>query len=152
MAAPIKNYTSEVPASRSIARIEDVLMQNGARQILKDVNPDTRDCEGLAFIITVAGTDTPFRLPSRVDRVEEVLRKSRKYAISAAAAIKIRAQAQRTAWKILSDWVDAQMALVKLQQVEVCEVFLPYVYDVRKQKTFYEQIAEDGFKALEDRR
>ena len=147
----LKNYTSEVPAVRSIQRIEDMLITNGARQVLKDFDPDTRQLSGLAFIIPVNGTDVPFRLPARIDRVEAILRSQRRRPPTETQARTIREQAQRTAWKILCDWVDAQMALVQLQQVDVCEVFLAYVYDVRKQQTYYERIAAGGFKALEDK-
>ena len=35
-------------------------------------------------------------------------------------------QAVRTAWRIVKDWVEAQMALVKTQMATTQEVFLPY--------------------------
>ena len=37
-----------------------------------------------------------------------------------------RAQAVRVAWRIVKDWVEAQMALVETQMVTTAEVFLPY--------------------------
>jgi hypothetical protein len=37
-----------------------------------------------------------------------------------------RDQAVRTAWRIVKDWVEAQMALVETQMVTTAEVFLPY--------------------------
>jgi hypothetical protein len=37
-----------------------------------------------------------------------------------------RAQAVRTAWRIVKDWVEAQMALVETQMVTTQQVFLPY--------------------------
>lgn len=35
-------------------------------------------------------------------------------------------QAVRTAWRIVKDWVEAQMALVETRMVTTQEVFLPY--------------------------
>jgi hypothetical protein len=35
-------------------------------------------------------------------------------------------QAVRTTWRIVKDWVEAQMALVETQMVTTAEVFLPY--------------------------
>ena len=61
---------------------------------------------------------------------------------------KIPAQAERTAWKILSDWVEAQMAMIELAQVEFTEVFMPYLYNHQKQETYFEMIKARGFKAL----
>ena len=38
-----------------------------------------------------------------------------------------REQAQRTAWKILQDWVEVQMSMIKLKQADPMQIFLPYV-------------------------
>ena len=35
-------------------------------------------------------------------------------------------QAQKVAWRIIKDWVEAQMAIVEAQMADVAEVFLPY--------------------------
>ena len=51
-------------------------------------------------------------------------------------------------WKILQDWVEAQMAMIELAQIEVMEVFLPYLYDGQKKQTFFEQIKSKGFQKL----
>lgn len=36
-------------------------------------------------------------------------------------------QAVRTAWRIVKDWVEAQMALQETQMVTTAQVFLPYM-------------------------
>lgn len=35
-------------------------------------------------------------------------------------------QAERTAWRTVKDWLEAQMALMKTRQVAFEQVFLPY--------------------------
>ena len=40
-----------------------------------------------------------------------------------------RAQAERTAWRNVRDWVLAQIALVESCDAEMDEVFLPYLMD-----------------------
>jgi len=57
---------------------------------------------------------------------------------------KIPQQAERTAWKIVADWVDAQLAMVELAQVEILQVMLPYVYDPAKDQTLYEMAKAKG--------
>jgi hypothetical protein len=57
---------------------------------------------------------------------------------------KIPRQAERTAWKILSDWVEAQMAMIELSQIEITEVFLSYLYDHKTDQTFYEKQRNEG--------
>ena len=143
----LKNYTSQVPASRSIGWIEDKLARHGARQILKEYTPDSR-VSSLAFIIHVNGTELPFHLPARIDACEKVLR-SEVRRPKKDTYTRIAKQAERTAWKILADWVDAQMAMIDLAQVDVLEVFLPYLFDRSKQQTFYQQLSAKGVqKAL----
>jgi hypothetical protein len=143
----IKNYTSEVPASRSVNHIEDRLVKHGAKNILKIYNEDKK-LSGVAFIVSINGKEMPFRLPARIERVEKHLRESilrpRKGTLE-----KVKDQAERTAWKLLSDWVDIQMSLIELDQVELLEVFLPYIYDYEKERTFFEGMKSDGFKMLE---
>lgn len=63
----IKNYTSTVPASRSVARIEDCLVKHGAKNIIKIY--DSKKLTGIAFVVSINGKDIPFRLPARIDNV-----------------------------------------------------------------------------------
>jgi hypothetical protein len=141
----VKNYTSQVPANRSIQHIEDCLVKHGAKDILK-LYVDKR-LTGVAFIVTVDNKDIPFRLPARIDRVEKQLRESIKRPRSGTLS-KIKDQAERTSWKILADWVDIQMSLIELDQVELMEVFLPYVYDYGKKQTFFDKMKSNNFSTL----
>jgi len=124
------------------------LVKHGAKNILKLY--DQQKLTGIAFIISIDGRDIPFRLPARVDRVEQRLRKSIKRPRSGTMN-KISDQATRTAWRLLSDWVEVQISLIELDQAELIEVFLPYMYDPSKEQTFFEKIKKDGFKLLENR-
>jgi hypothetical protein len=104
----------------------------------------------IAFIVAIGEKDFPFKLPARIDRVEKVLyemyRRPR-----AGTAQKIKDQAERTAWKILADWVDIQMSLVELDQAELLEVFMPYLYNHQTETTLFDRFKKNGFAMLEDR-
>jgi hypothetical protein len=145
----IKNYTSQVPINRSVQHIEDCLVKHGAKNILKLY--DDHKLTGIAFIVQVEGRDKPFRLPARIDRVENRLRKLIKRP-RPGTLNKISEQAGRTAWRLLSDWVSVQMSLIELDQVELIEVFMPYLYDPVKEQTFFEKMKNGGFAMLEDHR
>ena len=142
----IKNYTSTVPAIRSISYIEHQLVSHGARDIMKRYGTKGELSE-VCFTIEDKGIRIPFLLPARVERVEQTLIAQIKRP-RADTQRKIKEQAERTAWKLLSDWVDIQMSLIELGQVEFVEVFLPYIYDATKQQTFFERFREDGYKLL----
>lgn len=143
----LKNYTSTVPISRSVQHIEDRLIRYGAGKILKEYDEKKR-LSAFCFILSVNGKEIPFKLPARVENVEKVL-KGEVRRPTAGTWQRIQEQAERTAWKLVSDWVDIQLSLVELGQVEITEVLLPYVYYPATKQTFYEQIKDGGFKLLE---
>ena len=55
-------------------------------------------------------------------------------------------QAERTAWRNVRDWIMAQLAIIEAGQVDIEEVFLPYLTD-RNGRTLY-QLYRDGKLAL----
>ena len=142
----LKNYTSQVSASRSISWIEGKLARSGATQILKMYDSQCR-VEGIAFIIPINGTAISFKLPAQVQACEDVL-KSEVRRPKADTFKRIKEQAERTAWKIVADWVDAQIAMIELSQVEFLQVFLPYMYNPVEKKTFYELSKAKGIQKL----
>lgn len=147
MISKLRNYTSEVPVSRSLELIDHRLVQAGAKNILRTYSADKR-VEGMVF--TLPGPnglgDLPVELPARVDQVEAMMRK--RCPRPPRDPRKLRDQAERTAWKNLAEWVDIQLLLIELHQVEPLEVFLPYLHDPKRKKTFYGLVKESGFKML----
>lgn len=141
----IKNYTSGVAAERSISKIESILMDIGATNINK--NYEEKRLVGITFIMPVDGKSLLFRLPAKADAVVSALKKMYKR-LTPTALRNIQDQAEKTAWKICCDWVEIQATLIKLEQAEFIEVFLPYVYNIERQQTFFEHIKEKSYKAL----
>jgi hypothetical protein len=45
-------------------------------------------------------------------------------------------QAERVAWRIIKDWVEAQMAILDTQMVKMEEVFFPYMLNGQGQTLF----------------
>lgn len=56
----------------------------------------------------------------------------------------ILTQAERVAWRILKDWVEAQMALLDIEMVRFEEIFLPYI-ETKNGRTVYERLEEKQF-------
>ncbi len=142
----VKNYTSQVSAINSVNHIEKRLVSCGATDILKLY--EDKKLSGIAFIIVINEKRVPFRLPARIDKIEKKLtgnvKRPRKGTVG-----RIHEQAERTAWKLLSDWVDIQISLIELDQAELMEVFLPYAYDHSKQETLYDKYKANDFKMLD---
>ena len=142
----IKNYTSSVPMLNSIQKIEFRLSQAGATHISKSY--ENEKPVGMLFQIPVEGIPLTFKLPAKADRVFNYLKSQRRRPPNGKELDTIKAQADRTAWKILSDWIDIQVSIIQLDQAEAVEVFLPYVYDIKKDKTFFEIAKSNSFKLL----
>ena len=58
-----------------------------------------------------------------------------------------RQQATRVAWRILKDWIEAQLALLDTGMVELEEIFLPYM--LQGDQTLYQALQAGNFKALQ---
>ena len=134
----IKNYTSEVDVHKSLGEIQGALASHGARKIMVDYDERGQpDC--VTFALQTPKGLRGFRLPANVDGVRAVFARQK---VKAADG-----QAERTAWRNVRDWVLAQMAIIEAGQVEVDQVFLPYMTD--RGRTLYEAY-RDGQLALGD--
>jgi hypothetical protein len=138
----IANYSTTVPALKSIGEIQGNLVAHGAEKILMDY--EKGEPVGLSFIVKTPYGETAFKLPSNVDRVQAVLNKQRvRSEVS-------RELATRVAWRILKDWVRANMAILETEMVSIDQIFLPYMQG-RDGKTLYEIMEGRGFALPEGR-
>jgi hypothetical protein len=141
----LKNYTSETPASVSMAKIEKCLVEAGATDISKKYVEGV--CISIRFRMLVNDKPVFFELPARVEACFNVLWKEVKRP-QPNTKERTRQQAERTSWKIVSDWTECQLSMIRLQQAEILQVFLPYAYNPEKDQTYYEQLKQSNFKAL----
>lgn len=142
----IQNYTSQVSAARSIGLIEAKLAASGATQILKEYTTEGKVLS-IAFSKNINGTEVFFKLPAKVAECETILR-ARISRPRQGTLNKFAGQAERTAWKIILDWVNNQMAMLELRQAEYLQLFLPYVFDTATKQTYYEIVKAKGIGKL----
>ncbi len=158
----LKNYTSDVPVSTTIHRIQQVLIKCGVNGITMEYGKTPGEIVALTFHVKLDRTYT-IRLPADVNAALEALwldyvgedklsadgqriqdwnsRKRRKKS-------DFREQAERTAWKLQQDWVEVQMSMIQMKQAEFLQVFVAYIYDAKAEKTFYQQLKDKNFLAL----
>jgi len=148
MAINLKNYTTEVPADRSISYIEKLLVEFGALNIMKEYQPlpplPGSYCSSISFIVEMDGYKLPVKLPANVLKVMEWLKKKK----PSASPKNLAEQSLRIAWKQQYEILHLQLGQIEMNQIEKLEVFLSYLYDIDKNKTYYEKIKSGGFKAL----
>lgn len=92
---------------------------------------------GLTFAPETLVGPRSFRLPAKVDGVMSALKKQSGKGGRVSRSMADRAHASRVAWRILKDWIEAQLALVEAELVEVDEVLLPYMLE-RTGRTLFE--------------
>ena len=137
----ILNYTTTIDAFKTVSEIEYILMKHKAKSIMK--NYDGESITGLSFLIDTGAQQIPVKLPVRIDECLTVLQREKKN--SPRSNIKAtRQQAERVAWRILKDWIEAQMALLDIEMVRFEEIFLPYI-EMQNGQTIYQQLEQKQF-------
>lgn len=139
----IKNYTSSVPVERTVSRIEQLIAEAGASNVAKSY--EAGKLVALCFKAMVRGKLLTIRLPVNTDAVYRVMCSGVKKP-RAGTIERLQQQAERTSWKLMQDWVEVQLALIKMGQAEFVQVFLPYIWSGTE--TFYDAMLRTNFKAL----
>lgn len=139
----IKNYTTEVPAQKTIAEIQQLLAENGATGIATEYKDG--QIADIFFKIKMQEKELAFRLPAKPENVYNALHGN-------AASREInrysnawRAEAERIAWRICKTWLEAQLTLINLEQARLEEVFLPYLIVGPKNLSLYEVMKAKQF-------
>lgn len=141
----IRNYTSSVPADRSVLLIEKVLIEMGATNIAKEYQGGK--VFAISFSIRNGDGMLPFRLPGKVEPIKKLFLSG--YRRPSQAQVKTaEEQAERTAWKNVYEWVSIQATMIKLEQAEITEVFFPYLYNMNTGKTLFENAKENNYHGL----
>jgi len=133
----IKNYTTTISVNKTIGEIQGILSKHGATAIMTEY--DNGNVTGLSFKIMTPRGELGIRLPSNTDRVLQVLKNQKKNNAKVKDTFE---QANKVAWRIIKDWVDAQMAILETEMVEMEQIFLPYVLN-NKGTTLYQEFKEN---------
>ena len=140
---PLLDYTTKVNAQKTVTEVMGLLVAKGADEI-SIVYDDDRQPAGLKWTVQSPRLGrVGFALPCNIDAVFAKLTEQR---IMVTAPESRRQQAIRTSWRILKDWVEAQMALLETGMVTMPEIFLPYM--LSGGQTFYQAMVAGEFRAL----
>lgn len=135
------NYTTEVSATKTVHEIHAMLAKSKASAVMSEFDADGVLSAVSFRISTPAGVMT-FRLPANIQKVYQVLIRQK-----IGPKWRTREQASRVAWRIIKDWLEAQLALVTLEMVDLEQVFLPYAQGTDG-VTLYERLKAESFDGL----
>lgn len=118
---PLLNYTTSVPVPRTLTLVQKMLVDAGASRLMIEYDSERRPT-GIAFTVATAHGERSFLLPVNADRVHTVLQRQR---------VERRYQtiehAERVGWRIVKDWLEAQLAIISTEMVSLEQVMLPYM-------------------------
>jgi hypothetical protein len=145
MKMAIKNYTTQIRIEKTIAEVESILAEAGANAIFK-MYDEQKQPAAIAFKLWLPDIEKElaFKLPMEAEKILSLLKQK-----GIPKKLQCIEQAHRVGWRVIKDWLDAQMALIKIRLVKPQQVFLPYMYDQRTDSTLYDKIESQGFQALE---
>lgn len=127
MAAPV-NYSTQIAATKTVGEMQQMLAQHGAQRIAVDYAGGSPIA--LTFALETEHGVRVFSLPVNVDAMEALLVKKERHGelkTGIKAVRSSREQAERVAWRIMKDWLGAQLALIESTMVDLTQVMLPYL-------------------------
>lgn len=132
----ILNYTTKIDPQKTAGEIQQILGSKGARSISTEY--EGGEAIALYFSMEVNGVLLNFRLPCNWRGVLAAMKRDR----TIPRSYESDDQAKRTAWRIVKDWVEAQLAIIESGQAEMAEVFMPYAI-TSSGETLYKRLAAE---------
>lgn len=136
---PLLNYSTTITVEKSLGEIQRQLTGHGARAILIEYGP-RGEPDALSFKVLVGTQELGYRLPADWRPVLTLLQRQPKVP----RRLQTEEQARRVAWRIVKDWIEAQMAIIETRMVTMEQVFLPYLL-LPSGQTVYERVRESQF-------
>ncbi len=138
---PIINYTTKVKSENTIAEIQKILVSHGVNKIVTDYENGIP--HSVTFTIQFKGQSIFFSLPANFRGVLKAMKNDDRISRKECN----EEQAQRVAWRILKDWIEAQMSIVESEQADMAQVFLPYAI-TKNGVTLYEEMQNSDILML----
>ncbi len=137
---PIANYTTSVSVERTVNEITKMLCAAGAMATMTEYEGGLP--KSVAFRLKSGDNSLHFRLPANWRGVQQVLKKTKGVTQRHCEDD----QARRIAWRIVRDWLRAQLALTAAGCADIEQIFLPYMLDGETDTTLYEKVKERKFQ------
>lgn len=129
----ILNYTTKIDPVKTVSEITKILVKHGAKKIVADYD-DNGSPVAITFMVSVQDNPIAYSLPANHRGVLKAMQKQR-----VERRYQTEDQAKRVAWRIVKDWIEAQVAIVQAEVADMAEVFLPYAV-TKNGNTLYNEL------------
>jgi len=135
------NYTTQIDAAKTVSEIQTILAKAGASAIMTEYDANSV-LVGITFRIGTPQGPTSYKLPCDVEAVLSILHQQSRQGKVPKRLVTLE-QSSRVGWRIIKDWIEAQLALVQTAMVTLDQVFLPYAR-TNDGRTVYQRFIEAG--------
>lgn len=140
----ILNFTTKIDAWKTVSEIQMILSKHGATHI--NIRNEGSRPAAISFSIDYNGMPMNFLLPCNHKGVWTAIKNNS----DIRNEFRNEDQAFRTSWRIIKDWIEAQLAIVEAQLAPIQEVFIPYLVINGAGETLSNKILNGGgMKLLE---
>lgn len=144
------NYTTTIPVHQTVSECQSILAKAGASSAA--VHFEDGQPAGLSFSLKTPHGVRAFTLPVDVAAMQAVLRKTDFSSLKSSRArldqLTSREHAAKVAWRVVKDWLEANLALIAAQMATIDEVMLPYLH-VDGDRTLWQAYQDSEQAALE---
>lgn len=142
------NYSTTIAASRTVSQCQELLAAAGAKAVA--VMYERKEPTGLSFRLNAGDRGSwgtrDFVLPVNLDGVGRMLAAMLQddpphVSRSELTRIGTRQHAVNVAWRVVRDWLEAQLAIIAAGMASIDEVMLPYL-EVSPGETLYQRYVE----------
>ena len=115
----IANKTTQVPVAKTLGEIQAMLAKINASAMM--INYEDQEPVSLSFQIVRGGRPLSFQLPSNWQGILAAMKRE-----STPQRLLNREQALRVSWRVVKDWLRAQLTLIEAGAATVEEVMIPW--------------------------
>ncbi len=126
---PIIKYTTQIDPHKTIMEIEQALA--GKAKAIQKIYDDTGMPTGFSFMVDAGEDVLNIKIPINYSSMYKILKSE-----NIPNRLKTEEQAVRVSWRVLKDWILAQLVLIDLKIVTLEEVFMPYVLNSKGETLF----------------
>lgn len=150
---PTLNYSTSIPVERTVGECQAILARApGVSGVM--VRYEEGVPSGLAFSLNTPNGERGFTMPVNIDGVQTLLTKQSKvrgfqsHMKGGTQYFTSREHAAKVAWRVVKDWLEAQLAIIDAQMASIDQVMLPYLV-TDGGRTLYERFRDNDIRALE---
>lgn len=138
---PILNYTTTINVNKTASEIHALLIKGKASAIMNEY--ENGILESISFRMDTKHGIIHYKLPANIRGVMLAMQRDKKVPRN-----KVNMEhAAKVGWRVIKDWVAAQMAIIEAEIAEMPQIFLPYAVTGTGQ-TVYERFEQGGVGTL----